>query len=266
MTTISTGFSLANALVLAEASRNAYDDEAKFRARYEGDPTVDVVRFYDVDDTQAYLLTMEAAAVVAFRGTQPDDLKDWLTDADVVLTAGPLGMVHTGFLKALNDVWVQVVSDVRATGTRDLPLYFTGHSLGGALAVLATAKMLQMNLPVAGVYTFGQPRVGDGVFCRNYDSDFENNTFRFVNNLDIVPRVPPRILNYNHVGRFEFFDDKGHFHQGMSLWQRIVADVESFTSSATKRLEDLKISTPEGLADHAIDRYVANIEKNLPRS
>src|SRR5690349_13134074 len=121
MTTIKTGFSLANALVLAEASRNAYDNEAKVRDRYKADPTVNVVRFYNVNDTQAYLLTMTDAAVVAFRGTQ--DLTDWLTDADVVLTAGPLGMVHSGFKKALDDIWVNVVNDVRAAGTRDLPLY-----------------------------------------------------------------------------------------------------------------------------------------------
>jgi triacylglycerol lipase len=145
---------------------------------------------------------------------------------------------------------------VRDPAVRDLPLYFTGHSLGAALAILATAKMIQMSLPVAAAYTFGQPRVGDGVFSRKFDADFKASTFRFVNSLDIVPRVPPRILNYNHVGLFKFFDAAGHFKQGMSLWQRMIEDVEAFTMSAEKRFAHLKVSTPEGIADHAIDEYI----------
>ncbi len=264
MPTITDKFSLSNALVLAQASENAYDSRAAIRAAYQADASVTDIEFYSERDTQAFLLATKQFVLVAFRGTQPDQLGDWLTDGDVVQTAGPLGMVHSGFLEALNDVWAEIVTDTQSPDNRNLPLYFTGHSLGGALAVLATAKMLQMNLAVAATYTFGQPRVGDSVFCRNYEADFPKKTYRFVNNLDIVPRVPPRILNYNHVGEFEFFDAKGRFKQGLSFWKRLLEDVEAFTDSAEQRFEELKISTPEGIADHAIANYIARIEQNLP--
>jgi triacylglycerol lipase len=265
MPKVTRSFSLANALVLAQASRNAYAAPDAVRAAYQNDATVVDLRFYSVADTQAFLLATRQCVVVAFRGSEPDQLADWLTDAEVYQVPGPLGLVHRGFLAALMDVWTDLMTRVRSPELRDLPLYFTGHSLGGALAVLSTAKMLQMSLPVAAVYTFGQPRVGDAVFCRNYEADFVGHTFRFVNDLDIVPRVPPRILNYNHVGEFKFFDAKGRFRTGLGFWQKLLDDVQSFTMSAEQRFQELKLSKPEGIADHAIARYIARIEENLAR-
>lgn len=54
-----------------------------------------------------------------------------------------------------------------------------------------------------GLYTFGQPRTGDREFARKPDADFEQQTFRYVNNNDIVTRVPFRAMNYSHVGLFD---------------------------------------------------------------
>src|SRR5690606_37727833 len=71
----------------------------------------------------------------------------------------------------------------------------TGHSLGGALAVLATAVLkIGLRMPVAGVYTYGQPRVGDAEFCRVYDQVLKDITFRYVNDADVVPHLPPEQL------------------------------------------------------------------------
>ena len=50
-------------------------------------------------------------------------------------------------------------------------LFLTGHSLGGALAVLAGAVLqFETNRSVTGVYTYGQPRVGDPDFSAAFDS------------------------------------------------------------------------------------------------
>src|SRR2546426_792745 len=56
-------------------------------------------------DTQLYVASNADTVLVAFRGTQPDDLKDWITDADVILANTEMGAVHYGFWAALQSVW-----------------------------------------------------------------------------------------------------------------------------------------------------------------
>ena len=74
-------------------------------------------------------------------------------------------MVHSGFLAAYG----LVVSNVRNTVNnllakyRGAKLIITGHSLGGAIAILAGAD-LSMYHTVSAIYTFGQPRVGNAAF------------------------------------------------------------------------------------------------------
>jgi Lipase (class 3) len=85
------------------------------------------------------------------------------------------------------------------------PLYITGHSLGGALAMLFAYRWSNPTIPIAGIYTFGQPRVGDAKFRRRYDVLLGARTFRVVNEEDIVPRVPGLLLGYRHAGQEVFF-------------------------------------------------------------
>ncbi len=96
----------------------------------------------------------------------------------------------------LHYIWLDVWKTLqKERGMRSL--WITGHSLGGALAVLATAKLrFEKAQPVSGLYTYGQPRVGDFEFCSRFDQGFGDYTFRFVNFQDIVPRVPLRNMNY----------------------------------------------------------------------
>ena len=77
---------------------------------------------------------------------------------------------------------------------------FTGHSLGGALAVVAAARSKY----VGEVYTFGQPRVGN----RKYSKQVKSKVYRFVNNNDIVPRIPPPLV-FRHQGtKYQIVDDR----------------------------------------------------------
>ena len=59
------------------------------------------------------------------------------------------------------------------------------HSLGGALALLAT-KLVAPDVDGA-CYTFGAPRVAN----YEYFSEVKTPVYRVVNSSDIVPRVPP---------------------------------------------------------------------------
>lgn len=77
----------------------------------------------------------------------------------------------------------------------------TGHSLGGALAIIFFAQVLHEQKPWlrnAWLYTYGSPRVGDKRFARFLSSE-SARIFHLVNNNDIVPRVP---WKRQEVGRF----------------------------------------------------------------
>ncbi len=101
-------------------------------------------------------------AVICFRGIK--QIKDWMTNLDVspvpikdTRTGTIIGNMHKGF----HDAYMSVHEDIcnRLKSHEDIPLYITGHSLGGALAVVAT--WFQSSQRLAACYTFGAPRVGD---------------------------------------------------------------------------------------------------------
>ena len=131
--------------------------------------------------------------VVAFRGTEVD-IDDWLTNIDAVPTTDfETGRVHRGLYKDYKSVQQQVL-DAIAQGKRDYgldtPVFFTGHSRGGALAMIATR--LNASDIRGGCYTYGCPRVGDYSFYKGVKTP----VFRIVNSSDLVPRVPPGATSY----------------------------------------------------------------------
>ena len=89
--------------------------------------------------------------------------------------------------KSVQDTVDAILSSCEAKDEsgKPLPLFITGHSLGGALALLAT-KLVARNVDGA-CYTFGAPRVGNYEYFRF----IKTPVFRIVNSSDIVPRVPP---------------------------------------------------------------------------
>jgi hypothetical protein len=137
-------------------------------------------------------------AIVVFRGTEPVNLISWLTDADVILRELPTnwlanGVVHRGFLANLEPVWDGIQTALRKATALEA-IYVTGHSLGGAMAVLAAARLLASRPyagKVEGVYTYGQPAVGNGDFATWGAKAMGSMLFRHVYNHDIVPHLPP---------------------------------------------------------------------------
>ncbi len=192
---------------------------------------------------------------MAIRGTQPDKLQDWLADADFDLVDGPFGKVHDGFYRALRAVWREVLQTIRNFQDNGQSLWFTGHSLGAALATLNVATLRADDKPVYGLYTFGQPRTGGRDFAANFNQDFKPRCFRFVHNNDIVPRVPLRAMNYSHVGTFLYFDKDGKIDDDLSWWYQVLDRVEG-------RIEDLGKPGTDGIKDHSMDRYLKWLEKN----
>ena len=81
---------------------------------------------------------------------------------------------------------------------RTTSVYVTGHGLGGAFAIISALDINDyLNQGVDVVYTFGQPRVGNDAFAAYYANKLPN-TFRVINNADIVPHLPPTTAGYLH--------------------------------------------------------------------
>jgi len=121
-------------------------------------------------------------AVLVIRGTTSP--QDWMKNADVGLEEiGGGRKVHKGFHRAFTDAQTDIEKLLEKTD--GLPLYVTGHSLGGAVAVMATWYFARDTL--AACYTFGAPRVGNHAF----NDAFKTPIYRTVNAFDPVPLVPP---------------------------------------------------------------------------
>jgi triacylglycerol lipase len=103
--------------------------------------------------------------------------------------------VHCGFLEVFECCRKEIETAVGDNVPSTLGLYITGHSMGGALAQIASAVLERDNL--AACYTFGSPRVGTGDFDRLVKCPH----YRVTNNWDLVPGVPlPWFRGYRHTG------------------------------------------------------------------
>ncbi|RHN78706.1 putative triacylglycerol lipase [Medicago truncatula] len=161
--------------------------------------------------------------VIAFRGTEQTQWKDFVTDLMLVpagLNPERIGgdfkqevQVHSGFLGAYDSVRTRIISLIRlAIGYVDdhsefihkWHIYVTGHSLGGALATLLALELSSNQLAKRGaisftMYNFGSPRVGNKRFAEVYNEKVKDS-WRIVNHRDIIPTIP-RLMGYCHVNQ-----------------------------------------------------------------
>ena len=175
------------------------------------------------------------AMFVTFAGSDPGKPVDWVTDFQAM--PSPTGL-HSGFDDAVATVWPKVQAAIENRLVPDEPVFFTGHSLGGALAILAAARAAALrDPPKIVVYTFGSPRNGGPEFFRDYP--LGDTTYRLIHGTDIVPTVPPTLLaSYHHVGCAIQCDSGGLF-------------------------DPATITTPNNNQPHLIDSLVASGASSL---
>ena len=193
-----------NALALANCALLAYRDAAEAQATFKGWGFLDASAALPAGPTQALVAWRPECIVVTLRGTRPTKLQDYVTDIDYAQDAVDMfpwkngGAVHRGILSRWDKVQADVVrlinqANAHLGGAR--PLFFCGHSLGGALAMVGASRLYaDFGGHIAGIHTIGQPRAGNPAFCKAYDAALGAVTFRCVNDADLVPHLPPVVL------------------------------------------------------------------------
>jgi len=168
-------------------------------------------------DTQAYVGYDEGSVLVVFRGSM--DVYSWITNLQFLYDTYPYCSgceVHSGFHKA----WLSVRSEIQASVATAIKMcgpkcgiIVTGHSLGGALATLCMAEIVQWYPGVNTFsYTFGSPRVGNDNFATYYNS-IQPNNYRLVNQHDLVPHVPTQVMQYHHVPTEVWYTSNGTYQE-----------------------------------------------------
>jgi hypothetical protein len=186
-------------------------------------------------DTQVLITETSNRILIAFRGSE--SIQDWIEDSKFVRRNWNGISVHEGFSDALEEVFPQL-HDYLVKQTR--PIIFCGHSLGGALAILAAWYARRNGSIIEAVYTFGQPRVGDHSFKNSYFYlGLSSLTWRVVNDSDIVPRLPGLLIGYRDVGNMALLN--GKIILNPSFWKSLRFGL--------------------CLTDHECDNYIAKLNR-----
>lgn len=248
-----TSFDIVNAWATAKASELAYKDEPDVVKTLNGWGFPNT-KFFSKKETQGFVAGNDEMILVAFRGTEPNKIRDWMTDADIKKVSGKGGgHVHRGFKAALELVSEDMANAVRKFRKQGQPVFVTGHSLGAALAGLAVAASQTEGIDIAGLYTYGMPRIGNKFFAAKFKKNHGKRAFRVVNNNDIVTRLPPRALKYKHIGQIKYLTSKGKLESGSTPWRNFLKRVKGQVKG---RLDDFLKPGTDGLKDHGKGRYV----------
>tara|TARA_B100000989_G_scaffold187470_1_gene141052 strand:- start:5784 stop:6614 length:831 start_codon:yes stop_codon:yes gene_type:complete len=195
------------------------------------------------DNAQAYVVWGERKVIIAWRGTEPKEYKDVLADLKFRKVIGHEGQVHRGFKGYVDKVYDEVYQLVKEITKEDwYDVYVTGHSLGGASALICTNRLEDYDkFHVKACYTFGSPRPGGW----KYANTFKTNVFRVRNNNDLVTKVPPSFFGYKHIGKLCYLDRNGKMHTGKVKWWTVFSN---WVLGQFHRIGD-------GLRDHSIGEY-----------
>ncbi|NUP15288.1 MAG: lipase family protein [Streptomyces sp.] len=221
-------------------------------------------------------------AILAYRGTQPEDIISILTDADVrpeMLTVELQGRrheVHAGFYRNVRATRHLVVRALEGAlrGESVIPdapgargggleaLYITGHSLGGAMAALMAVTLVHepryrhITDKLRGVYTFGQPMVGGPDLARacaetpgpNGTHILRDRLIRYIFDRDVVPALPPR-----PVGPYAPFGREFHYRRRHGLTDALLTSAtDTAVEALTLPTDALRTVTTGGWGDLAV--------------
>ena len=244
---------LERSLLFAKLASIAYSDDVKQVKKDVKALGFTTVEFYNNGGAQAYRFMNKDDIVIACRGTQPSEFNDIKADLKAApVVAETVGRVHHGFKTEVDELWPMVKEDlVRVGKTRKG--WFTGHSLGAAMTTIMASRCEDdPTMPnIEEIYTYGSPRTG----WRKFVNSLNCKHHRWVNNNDIVTRVPLAIMGYKHDGCEHYLDSNGMYKQNLTAWQR-------FLDRWSGMLKGLAAGSIDNFSDHSMVNYIAYLEQN----
>lgn len=279
-----TAFSFKNAALLAEASDLAYKSQDDYIKALKVWGFTEICPL-EKKETQGFVAKKGDLILIVFRGTEQTKIEDILVDALAWQANSRMGKIHFGFFNALKFVWKDLLMALKKLRDNNQPIWISGHSLGGALASIAAARLAYKRQPyeIKGLYTFGKPRVGDKDFRAKFDQLLGGRAFRITNYKDPVSIIPFSIklkirkfviaLQYKHTGDLVLFNELGNLAVkddvisratlvGLGVFVAIVA-------ALTRLMKKAKISTDMTklvnniVEPHSLEIYKTNIQKNI---
>ncbi len=185
--------------------------------------------------------------VLTFRASEPGDWVQFVAEQKMRWGEDEgLGRILYGLKRPCENLWGQWQSAFAADETRSV--WFTGHSLGGAVALITANQCLISPLQVepAEVHTFGMPRAGD----RKYRNHSRVSHLRWVRDHDPVPHLPPAWSGWWHAGRETRLNVAGR-ELTLTRWERTMVLFEEIWRAMRGRKSRLW-----QLDEHTIDTYV----------
>jgi len=256
-------YSDRTAALMAKLSLLAYD-------RFENGPSeeeiltrklraggLELVGTFNCGGTQGFVCENDKLAVLVFRGTT--DVVDWKTNLKakrvVIKNNNRRVRAHEGFLNAYLAAEHDII-DLISRIYFGKPIYIAGHSLGGALAVVASAAIpMEDELTadqIAAVYSYGAPRAGGGDFRELIKVPH----YRVFNPWDIVPSVPPVWASFQHTGDVRYL---AHPDRKPAIRK---SPLGGFMSLALLRSAVLRLAGSDrtSIKQHDIKKYVTRLE------
>ncbi|MDH5217929.1 MAG: lipase family protein [Gammaproteobacteria bacterium] len=252
-----------NALFYAKVSDLSYKTDAQIppgltalglTLKKTGNVSGTEVQYFVAEDTR------QEHQIISVRGTaNPENV---IVDAKFVfIDVESLGIkVHKGFAEASKEVLKDLLKDNADTLDKTKPIIVTGHSLGGAVAVLISMHLQEMGYHIDSIYTYGQPKVTDRHGANKFKSI---PLIRYANNKDIVPLVPP--LSRDQESHWDIY-----WHLGKEVllypdtrYVQLGADA-SVLRGLTGYYDDL--FKKRDLGAHSLVNYIASLQAKIPTS
>jgi len=253
---------LVKTLMLANL---AYMDQAEEITKVIGYPQVKFIcGTKEGKDTQGYLLHEGRHLFVIFRGTNSP--LDFINDIEAVkwdsLTFDSNLKVHHGFHMQYKAIETQLNDYLNANHFKYDEIIFCGHSLGAALATIATVYYNYNNTdpknPTATHYkktvkvqSYGCPRLADAAFGLYYQSCVKpENHWRVFNQTDPAAKFPSQTT---------IFSDDIYVHVPGNALSMIDGDPISYEVQQTDNNENLPINFPAQLDQHHTALYMSRL-------
>jgi hypothetical protein len=125
--------------------------------------------FFQTPLTAGFITEWDDVVAVAFRGSST--WREWLNNANIFMKRTPYGRIHTGFYNTIDEIAPILLKFVGPRLLSGSKIVVTGHSRGGALAILFALSLRSHGFTPQAIYMFGSPRVGDAEFVNNFCSE-----------------------------------------------------------------------------------------------